>query len=100
MAVSPGNLVMAVMRAFDPHALNSMYQARIMKAAVEFFWIGGQQLGLTSNAQWKFVDNTLSGFPEEDLVQWGSNILWSLNRFGCVDHHLVVWDIIDASVAF
>ncbi|GAB2228535.1 hypothetical protein Droror1_Dr00022655 [Drosera rotundifolia] len=86
-------------RAFDPHTLNPMYQARIMKAAVEFFWIGGQQLGLTSNPQLKLDDNILSGFPE-DLVQWGSNILWSLNRFGCVDHRLVVWDIIAASVAF
>ncbi|GAB2238892.1 hypothetical protein Droror1_Dr00024805 [Drosera rotundifolia] len=100
MAVSPGNLVIAVVRAFDPHALNPMYQARIMKAAVEFFWIGGQQLGLTSNVQLKLDDNILSGFPEEDLVQWGSNILWSLNRLEWVDHHLVVWDVIAASVAF
>ncbi|KAL9259965.1 hypothetical protein AKJ16_DCAP21611 [Drosera capensis] len=100
MAVSPGNLVIAVVRGFDPHALNPMYQARIMKASLEFFWIGGQQLSLTSNVQLKLDDNILSGFPEEDLVHWGSNILWSLNRFECVDHHLVVWDIIAASVAF
>ncbi|GAB2293916.1 hypothetical protein Dimus_028129 [Dionaea muscipula] len=97
VAVSPGNLVIGVVRGFDPHALNPMYQARTIKAAVEFFWIGGQQLDIiSSSTQLKKLDGDILS---EELVPWGSNILRSLKRFQCPDKHLVVWDIMAASLA-
>ncbi|KAL9831780.1 putative transcription factor WD40-like family [Arabidopsis thaliana] len=45
MALSPGNLAVALVRNFNVELLNPMYQARSQKAAVEFLWNGAQQSG-------------------------------------------------------
>ncbi|KAI3806272.1 hypothetical protein L1987_22171 [Smallanthus sonchifolius] len=93
IAVSPANLVVAVVRSFDVNLLNPMYQARSQKAVVEFFWIGGQNLQDEGEPD----DKNFPGFPNMDLVNWGRNILWSLNQY---EHHLdrplAVWDMIAA----
>ncbi|KAM0052597.1 putative transcription factor WD40-like family [Helianthus debilis subsp. tardiflorus] len=89
IAVSPANLVLAVVRRFDVNALNPMYQKSSLKAVVEFLWIGGQKL----------QDDGAS--DDESLVCWGRNILWSLNQYGHhLDKPLVVWDMIAALSAF
>ncbi|GAB4826114.1 hypothetical protein Ancab_008984 [Ancistrocladus abbreviatus] len=100
VAVSPGNLAVAVVRSLDRDMLHPMYQARTQRAAVEFFWIGGQQLNILSNIQLDLDAEVLSGFPEKELVAWGSNILWSLNQYERQDKHLVAWDIMAALLAF
>lgn len=97
LAVSPANMVVAVARSFDADLLNPMYQARSQKAAVEFFWIGGQKLENISNRN-SHID--VEAFPDEELVHWGHNILWSLNQYEHLDKPLVVWDIVAALLAF
>ncbi|PSS32958.1 Cytosolic iron-sulfur protein assembly protein [Actinidia chinensis var. chinensis] len=100
LAASPGNLVVAVARSFDADLLNPMYQARTQKAAVEFFWTGGQQLDILYNKDHEFDGEAYSGFPENELIYWEYNILWSLNQYEHVEKPLVVWDIISALLAF
>ncbi|KAK2995901.1 hypothetical protein RJ640_028309, partial [Escallonia rubra] len=97
LAVSPGNMVVAVARSFDADLLNPMYQARAQKAAVEFFWIGGQALDNFSN---RSPDFDVEAFPDEELVYWDYNILWSLNFYEHLDRPVVMWDIVAALLAF
>ncbi|KAK3042074.1 hypothetical protein RJ639_001776 [Escallonia herrerae] len=97
LAVSPGNMVVAVARSFDADLLNPMYQARTQKAAVEFFWIGGQALDNLSN---RSPDFDVEAFPVEELVCWDYNILWSLNFYQHLDRPVVMWDIVAALLAF
>ncbi|KAK9066716.1 hypothetical protein SSX86_014039 [Deinandra increscens subsp. villosa] len=97
IAVSPASLVFAVVRSFDVNLLNPMYQARSQKAVVEFFWIGGQKLQDGGESD----DEKFPGFPNMDLVNWGRNILWSLNQYEhYLDKPLVVWDMLAALSAF
>ncbi|KAL8197929.1 hypothetical protein R6Q57_030087 [Mikania cordata] len=97
IAVSPASLAIAVVRSFDVNLLNQMYEARSLKAVVEFFWIGGQMLQDDNEHD----DENFPGFPNRDLVNWGRNILWSLNQHEQhLDKPLVVWDIIAALSAF
>ncbi|KAE8077619.1 hypothetical protein FH972_016169 [Carpinus fangiana] len=100
VAVSPGNLAVAVVRNLDLELLNPMYQARAQKAVVEFYWICGQQLDLLSNTSPPFYVEEFPGFPEKELTSWESNILWSLKQYEHLDKPLVVWDIIAALLAF
>ncbi|KAF3432745.1 hypothetical protein FNV43_RR23847 [Rhamnella rubrinervis] len=97
LAVSPGNLVIAMVRNFDQDLLDPMYQQRTQKAAVEFFWIGAQQLHLLSNTSPNFI---IPGFSAKELVHWESNILWSLKQYENQEKALVVWDIVAALLAF
>nr|XP_043622615.1 uncharacterized protein LOC122594210 [Erigeron canadensis]XP_043622616.1 uncharacterized protein LOC122594210 [Erigeron canadensis] len=92
IAVSPANLVLAVVRSFDINLLNPMYEARSLKGAVEFFWIGGQKLKEDPESN----KESLPGFPNMDLVNWGNNILWSLNQCERFYKPIVVWDVITA----
>ncbi|KAL7254393.1 hypothetical protein ACSBR1_008731 [Camellia fascicularis] len=100
LATSPGNLVVAVARSFDADLLNPMYQARTQKAAVEFFWVGGQQCDVLSSRDPEFDVEAFSGFPEKELFYWKYNFLWSLNQYEHVEKPLVVWDIIEALLTF
>jgi hypothetical protein len=100
VAVSPGNLVVAMVRNLDLELLDSMYQARAQKAVVEFFWIGGQQRDLLSNTSPLFDAVEFPAFPEKELAYWESNVLWSLKQYEQMDKPLVVWDIIAALLAF
>ncbi|KAL5737080.1 hypothetical protein ACOSQ2_031868 [Xanthoceras sorbifolium] len=100
VAVSPGNLVIAMVRSFDLDTLDHMYEARAQKAAVEFFWIGGQQIDAMSSF---FPEYGLEAFPDfskTELTSWGANILWSLKQCEYLDKPLVVWDVIAALLAF
>ncbi|KAF8018481.1 hypothetical protein BT93_H3382 [Corymbia citriodora subsp. variegata] len=97
VAVSPGNLVMAMVRSFDSYVLNPMYQARSQKAAVEFLWMVGQRSDISSTQ--KFNCEAFSGVSEEVLAWWKSNILWSLQQYECFVKPLVMWDIIAALLA-
>ncbi|KAK9293100.1 hypothetical protein L1049_021085 [Liquidambar formosana] len=100
VSVSSGNLVLAVARSFDVGLLNQMYQARTQKAAVEFFWIGGQELDISSSRIPEFNIEAFPGFSEKELFNWESNILWSLKQYEHPDKPLVVWDITAALLAF
>lgn len=100
LAVSPGNLVIAVVRRFDSDLLNPMYQERTQKAAVEFLWIGGQQLDISTDVCPDFDVDVFPGFPEKELVWWERNILWSLHHSENLDNPLILWDIVAALMAF
>lgn len=100
LAISPGNLALAVVRRFDAVLLDEMYQKRTKRAAVEFFWIGGQQTDISSIINSDFDIKACPGFSKDELKCWGSKLLWSLSQFECHDKHIVIWDIITASLAF
>ncbi|KAL8049351.1 hypothetical protein ABFX02_06G016100 [Erythranthe guttata] len=99
LAVSPGNLAIAMARKFDADLLHPMYQARTHKAAVEFLWIGGQQLGISSTSP-DINSEYFPGFPEKELFCWETNILWSLNQYENLNRLLNIWDIVAALLAF
>ncbi|XP_022736492.1 uncharacterized protein LOC111289595 isoform X2 [Durio zibethinus] len=100
LVVSPSNLAVAMVRCFDVNQLDHMYEARLQKAAVEFFWIGGQQKDILSNTSLGFDIEAFPGFSEKELVYWNSNIICSLKQYEQWDKALVVWDIIAALLAF
>ncbi|XP_073016500.1 uncharacterized protein [Primulina eburnea] len=70
LAVSHGSLAIAVARRFDSDLLNPMYQERTQKAAIEFLWIGGQQLDTSSNICFDIDFRSFPGFPEVELIWW------------------------------
>ncbi|XP_073016779.1 uncharacterized protein [Primulina eburnea] len=84
LAVSHGSLAIAVARRFDSDLLNPMYQERTQKAAIEFLWIGGQQLDTSSNICFDIDLGSFPGFPEVELICGLLNI----------------WDIVAALVSF
>ncbi|KAJ4835891.1 hypothetical protein Tsubulata_006149 [Turnera subulata] len=98
LTASPGNLAVAMVRNFDIDQLDHMYEARLQKAAVEFFWIGGQQLDMSPPDLGFCYESLVSSASE--LACWESNIMWSLTRYENVDKPLVVWDVIAALLAF
>ncbi|KAK6155486.1 hypothetical protein DH2020_009734 [Rehmannia glutinosa] len=100
LAVSPGNLSIAVARGFDVGLLNPMYQGRTHRAAVEFLWIGGQQLDLSSTTCEVIYNETFPGITEKELIWWETNILWSLNQYENLSRLLNIWDIVAALLAF
>ncbi|KAK7278862.1 hypothetical protein RJT34_23901 [Clitoria ternatea] len=100
VAVSPGNLVIATVRCFDVDKLHRMYEGRILRAAIEYFWIGGLQVDIQLKSPFLCYIEEDASFPEKELPYWGTNIIWSLNRYQCVDKPLVLWDIIAALLAF
>lgn len=70
---------------------------RAQKAAIEFFWIGGQQVDVLSKT---FPLEGFADFSQKELSCWVSNISWSLKQYEDIDKPLVVWDIIAALLAF
>ncbi|KAI3907131.1 hypothetical protein MKW92_015252 [Papaver armeniacum] len=96
LAVSPGNLVFVVARGFDTDLLNPMYQARTQKAAVEFFWVGGQHHEISSDVNEGFGIEPYPGLSQREMMFWESNILLSLNQYDNLDKPLVLWDVITA----
>ncbi|XP_057536577.1 uncharacterized protein LOC130814504 isoform X2 [Amaranthus tricolor] len=100
VAISPGNLALAVARRFDAGQLDHMYQKRTQRAAIEFFWIGGQQVEFPSYMNLQPEVEGCSGFSDEELRYWGSKLLWSIKQSECLNKHLVVWDIVAALLAF
>lgn len=67
---------------------------RTQKAAVEFYWTGGQLLAVPSEKHLEDSKETCSGLFERDLVCWESTILWCLKHCDRGDEPLVLWDII------
>ncbi|XP_075481107.1 uncharacterized protein LOC142521813 [Primulina tabacum] len=100
LAVSHGCLAIAVVRRFDSDLLNPMYQERTQKAAIEFLWIGGQQLDTSSNICFDIDFGSFPGFPEVELIWLEKNILWSLSLCGSFSGLLNIWDIVAALVSF
>ncbi|XP_061365265.1 uncharacterized protein LOC133308636 isoform X2 [Gastrolobium bilobum] len=100
VAVSPGNLVIATVHCFDGEKLNRMYEARILKAAIDYFWIGGLQVDVPLKSPFSCNIEDDSSLPQKELNYWGTNIIWSLNQYQCLDKPLVLWDIIKALLAF
>ncbi|XP_073016488.1 uncharacterized protein [Primulina eburnea] len=87
-------------RRFDSDLFNPMYQERTQKAAIEFLWIGGQQLDTSSNICFDIDFGSFPGFPEVELILWEKNILWSLSLCGSFSGLLNIWDIVAALVSF
>ncbi|KAL0299748.1 UNVERIFIED_CONTAM: hypothetical protein Sradi_6634600 [Sesamum radiatum] len=100
LAVSPGNLAIAVARKYDVDLLNPMYQGRTHRAAVEFLWIGGQQLDMSSGACPDIDNESFPGLPEKVLIWWECNMLWSLSQYENPSRLLNIWDIVAALLAF
>ncbi|TKY53301.1 hypothetical protein E2542_SST24828 [Spatholobus suberectus] len=100
VAVSPGNLVIATVHCFDVEKLHRMYEGRILKAAIEYFWIGGLQVDVQLKSPFSCYIEENSSCLEKELTYWGTNIIWSLNQYHCQDKPLVLWDIIAALLAF
>ncbi|PIN22918.1 hypothetical protein CDL12_04355 [Handroanthus impetiginosus] len=99
LAVSPGNLAIAVARKFDVDLLHPMYEGRTHRAALEFLWIGGQQLDLSSTCP--DIDNKyFPGFPQKELIWWESNIIQTLKQYENPSRPLNIWDIVAALLAF
>lgn len=73
---------------------------RAQRSAIEFFWIGGQQLDVLSNTFPKYGHEACPDFSEKELSIWESNILWSLQQYEDLHKPLVVWDLIGALLAF
>ncbi|KAL5137529.1 hypothetical protein HKD37_10G027882 [Glycine soja] len=100
VAVSPGNLVIATVHCLDVEKLNRMYEGRILRAAIEYFWIGGLQVDVQLKSPFSCYIEGNSSYVEKELTYWGTNIIWSLNQYQCHDKPLVLWDIIAALSAF
>uniref|UniRef100_A0A2P2MF90 Uncharacterized protein LOC8269545 n=2 Tax=Rhizophora mucronata TaxID=61149 RepID=A0A2P2MF90_RHIMU len=88
-----------MVRNTDAEQLDPMYERRVLKAAVQFFWIGGQ-LNLLPDNSLDVSKDAFLGFPANELVHWKSSILWSLKKFENPEKPLVTWDIIAALLAF
>ncbi|XP_027100819.2 uncharacterized protein [Coffea arabica] len=100
LALSPGNLAMAAVHSFDTDLLDPMYEARTLKGAIEFLWIGGQQLDLTLNTHPDPELEAFTGLPERELMSWKNNVFWSFNQFEHVNKPLVIWDVVAPFLAF
>lgn len=73
---------------------------RILRAAIDYYWIGGLQVDVSLKSPFSFYIEEYSSFPEKELTYWGANIIWSLNQYQCLDRPLVLWDIVAALLAF
>ncbi|XP_072065546.1 uncharacterized protein [Arachis hypogaea] len=85
---------------FDVEKLNRMYEGRVLRAAIDYHWIGGLHVDICLNRPVPFYTEEHSGLAEKDLTNWGSNIIWSLNQYQCLDRPLVLLDIILALLDF
>ncbi|XP_013608973.1 PREDICTED: uncharacterized protein LOC106315713 [Brassica oleracea var. oleracea] len=99
VALSPGNLAVALVRSFNIELLNPMYEARSQKAAVEFTWNGAQQSGESEDCS-ETITEAILGFSKNEYAYWESNLLWSLKEFKDYNKPLVLWDMITAMLAF
>ncbi|CAL5189916.1 unnamed protein product [Lathyrus oleraceus] len=100
VAVSPGNLVIASVHCFDVDKLNRMYEGRVLRAAIDYFWIGGLQMDVWLKSPFSRCIEELPSFLEKELTYWGTNIIWSLNQYQCLEKALVLWDLCATLFAF
>ncbi|KAL0317929.1 UNVERIFIED_CONTAM: hypothetical protein Sangu_2207200 [Sesamum angustifolium] len=91
---------LSLARKYDVDLLNPMYQGRTHRAAVEFLWIGGQQLDMSSGACPDIDNESFPGIPEKVLIWWECNMLWSLSQYENPSRLLNIWDIVAALLAF
>ncbi|CAM8980534.1 unnamed protein product [Rhodiola kirilowii] len=87
-------------RSFDTSLLDQMYQARCLKGAVEFFWIGGQEVELLPDTRLEINLDESPEFSEKELLHWSANMLSSLKHFEDSNKSLVIWDAVAALLAF
>ena len=73
---------------------------RTLKGAIEFLWIGGQQLDLTLNTHPDPELEAFPGLPERELMSWKNNAFWSFDQFEHMNKPLVIWDVVAAFLAF
>lgn len=73
---------------------------RVLRAAIEYFWIGGQQMDVLSRTPFSFEAEEDLSISDKELTYWESNIIWSLNQYHSLDKPLVLWDVIAALLAF
>jgi len=73
---------------------------RILRAAIDYFWIGGLQMDVQLKSPFSCYIEENSSYLENELIYGGTNIIWSLNQYKCHDKPLVLWDIITALLAF
>ncbi|XP_014501984.1 uncharacterized protein LOC106762530 isoform X2 [Vigna radiata var. radiata] len=73
VAVSPGNLVIATVHCFDIEKLNRMYEGRVLRAAIDYFWIGGLQMDVQLKSPFSallaFKDHN-SKYTEHIIIKW------------------------------
>ncbi|KAI5402159.1 hypothetical protein KIW84_066567 [Lathyrus oleraceus] len=100
VVVSPGNLVIASVHCFDVDKLNRMYEGRVLRAAIDYFWIGGLQMDVWLKSPFSRCIDELPSFLEKELTYWGTNIIWSLNQYQCLEKAMVLWDLCATSFAF
>ena len=72
---------------------------RTQKAAVQFFWIGGEEIEVMPNSSYFYTEN-VSNMSKKEFVRWESSILWSLNQFKNLNKPMVVWEVVAALLAF
>ncbi|XP_042035568.1 uncharacterized protein LOC121781931 isoform X1 [Salvia splendens] len=77
-----------------------MYEGRSHKSAVEFLWVGGQQLDPFVITFSEIAKETFPGFPEKELTWWEMNILGRLNKYENPNRLLNIFDIVAALRAF
>ncbi|XP_031494874.1 uncharacterized protein LOC116260564 isoform X3 [Nymphaea colorata] len=99
LALSPGNLVLGVVHSVDTALVDPMYESRAQRAAVELIWTGGMISVSLDNLPDEYVD-AVPGFSDKDLVCWQSSILWTLEQYACPAKPLILWDIMEALLAF
>ncbi|KAK8963147.1 hypothetical protein KSP40_PGU006180 [Platanthera guangdongensis] len=95
LALSPGDLLLAVVRSLDANLQNPMYEKRSQRAVVEFFWTVGQSLEVPNE---KNLDDcrfhVKISSSEPDLAFWETNILQNLMNSEDVNKPVVIWDTI------
>ncbi|XP_010525571.1 PREDICTED: uncharacterized protein LOC104803340 [Tarenaya hassleriana] len=99
IALSPGNLAVALVRTFNIGLLDQMYQARSQKAVVEFLWNGAQLSGESEDSSGAMAEAHVD-LSKNELACWECNFLWSLKKFEDSSKALVTWDVIAAMQAF
>ncbi|XP_042035597.1 uncharacterized protein LOC121781951 [Salvia splendens] len=77
-----------------------MYEGRSHKSAVEFLWVGGQQLDPFVITSTEIAKEKFPGFPEKVLTWWEMNMLGYLNKYENPNRLLNIFDIVAALRAF
>ncbi|XP_054788343.1 uncharacterized protein LOC129294181 [Prosopis cineraria] len=77
-----------------------MHEARILRAAIEYFRIGGRQVDVLSRLPFSYGAEEYFNLPKKELTNWGSKIICFLGQYHCLDKPLLLWDIIAALLAF
>ncbi|KAF3778000.1 hypothetical protein EJ110_NYTH44613 [Nymphaea thermarum] len=92
-------VLLVLVHSVDTALVDPMYESRAQRAAVELIWTGGMISVSLDNLPDEYVD-AVPGFSDKDLVCWQSSILWTLEQYACSAKPLILWDIMEALLAF